>query len=265
MGQRSGQPVIRVTVWGENVHEKRDQSVRDLYPAGMHAAIAAGIAEHLPGAVVRTATLDQPGQGLTEQVLAGTDVLTWWGHLAHDEVADEVAERVKSRVLQGMGLVVLHSGHWSKVFRSLMGTSCSLRWRSDGEAELVWTVSPAHPIAAGVPPVFRIGAQEMYGEYFDIPRPDELVFISSFAGGEVFRSGCCFYRGAGRVFYFSPGDQEYPVYHHPVVRKVIANGVRWAYREQGPLPGPCRLERMPAGWLGALDAGAAGAPGQDGA
>jgi len=256
MAHQDDRGAIRVTVWGENRHEQRDESVRTLYPDGMHATIADGIAEHLgAAAVVRTATMDQPEHGLSEEVLAGTDVLTWWGHIAHDEVADAVVERVKARVLQGMGLLVLHSGHWSKIFRSLMGTSCNLRWRSAGEPELVWTVNRAHPIAVGVPPVFRIDAQEMYGEYFDIPQPDELVFISSFGGGEVFRSGCCFHRGAGRVFYFSPGDQEYPVYHHPAVRKVIANGVRWAYREGGPLPEPYQLEMMPSGWIDDFVAG----------
>jgi trehalose utilization protein len=242
--------MTRVTVWGENLHEQRDELVRKLYPEGMHAAIAAGIAEHLgEHATVRTVTLDQPEHGLTEQVLAETDVLTWWGHIGHDRVADEIVARVKQRVLQGMGLVVLHSGHFSKIFRSLMGTSCNLRWRSVGERELVWNVNPAHPVAQGIPPVFEIAAHEMYGEFFDIPQPDELVFISSFAGGEVFRSGCCFYRGAGRVFYFSPGDQDYPVYHHPVVRRVIANGVSWACRADGPLAVPYQVEQMPAGWL----------------
>jgi trehalose utilization protein len=242
--------MARVTVWGENLHEQRDELVRKLYPEGMHAAIAAGIAEHLgEHATVRTATLDQPEHGLTEQVLAETDVLTWWGHIGHDRVRDEIVARVKQRVLQGMGLVVLHSAHFSKIFRSLMGTSCNLRWRSVGERELVWNVNPAHPIAQGIPPVFEIAAHEMYGEFFDIPQPDELVFISSFAGGEVFRSGCCFYRGAGRVFYFSPGDQDYPVYHHPVVRQVIANGVSWACRADGPLAVPYQVEQMPAGWL----------------
>jgi trehalose utilization protein len=242
--------MVRVTVWGENLHEQRDELVRKLYPEGMHAAIAAGISEHLgEHATVRTATLDQAEHGLTEQVLAETDVLTWWGHIGHDRVADEIVARVQQRVLQGMGLVVLHSGHFSKIFRSLMGTSCNLRWRSIGERELVWNVNPAHPVAQGIPPVFEIAAHEMYGEFFDIPQPDELVFISSFAGGEVFRSGCCFYRGAGRVFYFSPGDQDYPVYHHPVVRQVIANGVSWACRADGPLPVPYQVEQMPAGWL----------------
>jgi len=242
--------LIKVTVWGENLHEQRDESVRKLYPDGMHTTIAAGIAEYLGAdAVVRTATLDQPEHGLTDEVLLQTDVLTWWGHIGHEQVDDEVVDRVKQRVLQGMGLVVLHSGHWSKIFRSLMGTSCNLRWRSVGERELVWMVAPAHPIAAGIPPVFAIDAQEMYGEYFDIPQPDELVFISSFAGGEVFRSGCCFHRGAGRIFYFSPGDQEYPVYHNDNVRKVLANGVRWACRAEGPLPKPYELQNMPVGWL----------------
>ena len=242
--------MIRVTVWGENVHEKRDASVRLLYPDGMHSAIAAAIRENLGATCeVATATLDEPEHGLSDEVLARTDVLTWWGHIAHGEVSDDVVERVKRRVLAGMGLVVLHSGHWSKIFKSLMGTSCNLRWRSIGEREIVWNVNPAHPVAQGVPALFGIEAQEMYGEYFDIPQPDELVFISSFAGGEVFRSGCCFHRGAGRIFYFSPGDQEYPVYHHPIVGKVIANGVAWACRESGVLGEPYQLRNMPSGWI----------------
>jgi trehalose utilization protein len=171
--------------------------------------------------------LDDPGQGLPDAVLAETDVLTWWGHIAHDEVADDLVDRVQQRVLAGMGLVVLHSGHWSKIFKRLMGTSCALRWRNGDDRELVWTVDPSHPVAAGVPSPIVIPAQEMYGEFFDIPAPDELVFVSSFTGGEVFRSGCAFRRGRGRIFYFSPGDQDYPVYHHPDVRRVIANAAVW--------------------------------------
>jgi trehalose utilization protein len=220
---------IRVTVWGENRHEQHDESVARIYPDGMHSTIADGIRENLgDGAVVRTATLDEPEHGLTDEVLAQTDVLTWWGHIAHGEVSDDVVERVHRHVLSGMGLVVLHSGHWSKIFVKLMGTSCTLRWRAEQDRELVWTVDPTHPIAQGVPQPIDISGQEMYGEFFDIPAPDELVFISSFSGGEVFRSGCTFRRGHGRIFYFSPGDQEYPVYHHRDVRRVIANGVAWA-------------------------------------
>ena len=221
---------LRVVVWNEHVHERREKSVRKIYPDGMHAPIVEGIVRELgPDVAVKVATLDDPEHGLTAEVLANTDVLTWWGHAAHDRVADEVVERVHRRVLEGMGIVVLHSGHMSKIFVRLMGTSCRLRWRSDpgGERELIWTVNPSHPIAAGVPQPIVIPHQEMYGELFDIPPPDDLVFISWFEGGEVFRGGCCYQRGAGRVFYFSPGDQEYPVYHQPEVQKVIANAVAW--------------------------------------
>ncbi|TWD82846.1 trehalose utilization protein [Kribbella amoyensis] len=224
---------LRVLVWGENRHEQRDENVAALYPDGMHTTIQRGIEENLgAAATVRTATLDEPEHGLTDEVLAETDVLVWWGHAAHDEVDDQVVDRVQEHVLAGLGLVVLHSGHWSKIFRKLMGTTCTLRWRNERDRELVWTVDPTHPIAQGVPQPIEIEAQEMYGEFFDIPVPDELVFVSNFSGGEVFRSGCTFRRGHGRIFYFSPGDQDYPVYHHRDVRKVIANGVAWAYTDR---------------------------------
>jgi trehalose utilization protein len=241
---------IRVTVWGENVHEDRDPQVRAIYPDGMHETIASGLRDLLgAGAEVRAVTLQQPEHGLPQDVVDATDVLLWWGHIAHDEVSDAVVDRVQEAVLGGMGLLVLHSAHYARIFKRLLGTSCSLRWRNAGERELVWTVAPGHPIAHGVPHPLVIEAQEMYGEHFDIPAPDELVFVSSFAGGEVFRGGCCFARGRGRIFYFSPGDQEYPVYHHPDVRRVLANAVRWAAppaREHGGAPG---APESPAGWF----------------
>lgn len=240
---------IRVTVWNENVHEQREQAVKERYPDGIHGAIAAGLSDHLgDGVAVRTATLAEPEHGLTEDVLNQTDVLTWWGHAAHGEVEDEIVDRVQRHVLAGMGLVVLHSGHLSKIFRRLMGTTCTLRWRNGDDRELVWTLKPRHPVAAGVPSPIIIPEQEMYGEVFDIPDPDELVFISSFAGGEVFRSGCTFHRGNGRIFYFSPGDQEYPVYHHPDVRRVIANAVGFVAPPVAERDEP-RLQRVDAGWF----------------
>jgi trehalose utilization protein len=239
---------LRVTVWNEGRHEQQNPAVAARYPEGIHGAVAGAVAEHLGGtAEVGTATLDEPEHGLTEDVLAATDVLTWWGNLAHREVSDEVVKRVHRRVLAGMGLVVLHSGHLSKIFTRLMGTTCTLRWRSGRDREVVWTVAPTHPVAAGVPHPFVIDEQEMYGEYFDIPVPDELVFLSSFSGGEVFRSGCAFRRGHGKIFYFSPGDQDYPVYHHPHVRHVIANAVRWAAPEvDRSVP---RLVHSESGWF----------------
>jgi len=240
--------MVRVTVWGENVHERTEDHVRERYPEGMHGAIAAGL-ELLLGDQVetRTATLDQPEHGLPQAVIDRTDVLTWWGHIAHDQVDDAIVDRVHAAVLGGMGLLVLHSGHYSKILRRVLGTSCSLKWRNEGERELVWTVNPSHPIAQDVPHPIVIPEQEMYGEHFDIPEPDELVFISSFAGGEVFRSGCCFQRGAGRIFYFSPGDQDYPVYLQPEIRRVLANAVTWAApRTRGPVP---EAPNAPRGWF----------------
>jgi trehalose utilization protein len=226
---------IRVTVWNEGRHEKRSPEIARIYPKGIHGAIADYLATQ-PDMTVRTATLDEPEHGLTEQVLAETDVLTWWGHMAHGEVRDDVVDRVHQRVLEGMGLIVLHSGHYSKIFRRLMGTTCSLRWREIGEKERIWVVETGHPIAAGLPPYFEIPHAEMYGERFDIPQPDSVVFISWFAGGEVFRSGCCFTRGNGKIFYFRPGHETYPIFHQAEVLKVIGNAVRWAAPVDGPTP-----------------------------
>jgi trehalose utilization protein len=215
----------------------------------MHNTIADALRARLAGAEVRTATLDQPEHGLTEAVLAATDVLTWWGHVGHDQVSDAIVERVYRRVLNGMGLVVLHSGHYSKPFIKLMGTSCSLRWREADDREVVWTVNPGHPIAAGVPQAVVIPRQEMYGEYFDIPQPDELVFISSFTGGEVFRSGCAYRRGKGRVFYFSPGHETYPVYHDKSVQRILANAVSWAHNVAPPPYVTAEATNAPTGWF----------------
>lgn len=195
----------RVTVWNEFRQERSDPPVRAVYPDGIQAAIADGLGD--AGFEVRIATLDEPEHGLTHAVLADTDVLTWWGHVAHTEVDDAVVERVHQRVLDGMGLIVLHSGHFSKIFKRLMGTSCDLKWREAGEHERLWVVDPSHPIAEGLGESFVIEHEEMYGEHFDIPAPDGLVFVSWFQGGEVFRSGCCYQRGRGRIFYFRPGHE----------------------------------------------------------
>ncbi len=217
---------VKVTIWNEYRHEKSDQEVRDVYPQGLHTPIA----EYLKslGMSVKIATLDDPEHGLTEEVLEKTDVLIWWGHMAHHEVKDEIVERVQQRVLNGMGLIVLHSGHVSKIFKKLMGTTCELKWREIGEKERVWVVEPGHPIADGLSEYFEIPHEEMYGERFDIPAPDTLVFVSWFAGGEVFRSGCCYQRGTGKIFYFRPGHETLPTYYQAEVQKVIGNAVKWA-------------------------------------
>ncbi len=218
--------MIRVTVWNEFRHEKKNEQVRAIYPEGMHNTIAAHLRQQ--GFSARTATLDEPDHGLSEAVLTETDVLMWWGHMAHHEVRDDIVDKVYQRVLDGMGLIVLHSAHHSKIFKRLMGTSGNLKWREVGERERIWVIEPGHPIAEGLGDYFEIPQVEMYGERFDIPAPDTLVFISWFEGGEVFRSGCCYQRGRGRVFYFRPGHETFPIYHQPEVQCVITNAVRWA-------------------------------------
>ena len=241
---------IRVTVWNEFWHENPDhwdyvkrawmsagyseesaveetEGVREIYPEGIHAVIAGHLDSQ--GFSVRTATLDEPEHGLSEAVLDETDVLLWWGHAAHEKVEDAIAERVCKRIVdEGMGFIALHWGAGSKVFRKLMGASCSVTPRVDGEREQVWVVEPGHPIARGLGKSFVIPQTEMYGEPFDIPTPDTIVFISWYPGGEVFRSGCCFLRGRGKIFFFSPGHETYPIYHQSEVQQVIANAVGWA-------------------------------------
>lgn len=218
--------MIRVMIYNEYVHEKSDEAVRAIYPEGIHMALK----QHLEDDEIQisTVTLDELPDGLTDEVLENTDVLVWWGHVAHHKVPDEVAVRVQQAVLRGMGMIVLHSGHHSKPFKLLMGTSCNLTWREDGDYELVWVCNPAHPIAQGIGRFIKLEEEETYGEPFGVPEPDELVFIGSYEGGEVFRSGCCYCKENGRVFYFQPGHETVPTYHHPEIIKVIRNAIKWA-------------------------------------
>ncbi|MDB5084772.1 MAG: trehalose utilization protein ThuA [Bacilli bacterium] len=221
-------------MWNEYRHEKRHEKVAAVYPNGIHAAIAEAFSAD--DFAVRTATLDEPEHGLSQETLEATDVLIWWGHMAHGDVADEVVERVHKRVLGGMGLIVLHSGHFSKIFKKLMGTTCDLKWREANEKERLWVVEPGHPIAAGIGQYIELDREEMYGERFDIPQPDGLIFVSWFEGGEVFRSGCTYHRGQGKIFYFRPGHETFPTYYNPEIRRVITNAARWAAPVEGPKP-----------------------------
>ncbi len=227
MNDNNRDAAVRVTVWNEFRHERHDAEVKKLYPHGIHTVIASGL-EARGGVQVRTATQDEPEHGLTAEALAGTDVLIWWGHIAQHDVQDEIVARIHRRVLEGMGLIVLHSAQGAKIFHALMGTSCTIIWREAGEKERLWNVAPTHPITRGIGPYFELPHTEMYGERFDIPAPDELIFISWFTGGEVFRSGCCWERGHGRVFYFRPGHETYPIYYDHNVITVLHNAVQWA-------------------------------------
>ncbi len=218
---------IRVTVWNEYRHEKSEESIRAIYPNGIHGAVKEFLDTH-DDLEVRLAALDDPDQGLPDEVLNNTDVLMWWGHMSHEDVSDALVEKIKRRVYDdGMGFIAMHSAHMSKPFRAIVGTSGKLLW-SDDQHELIWNVMPGHPITAGIPEHVDLGTEEMYGEPFMIPQPDELLFIGWFEHGYVFRSGCTFYRGRGKVFYFQPGHEACRSFYNEYVQKILYNGVKWA-------------------------------------
>lgn len=235
---------IRTVVWGENVHEQKNKVVADIYPTGMHQCIADALNTD-ESITATTATLQEPEHGLPLERLQETDVLLWWGHAAHGDVSDEIVERVAEQVHAGMGLIVLHSGHFAKIFKRLMGTPCNLTWREAGERERLWLTSRNHPIAAGLPDHFELENEEMYGEPFGIPEPMETVFVSWFQGGEVFRSGVTYKRGAGNVFYFRPGHETYPTYHDANVQTVLRNAVKWAYNPAKRIEKPNDAPNVP--------------------
>lgn len=219
--------MIKVLVWNEFIHEKDpDCKASEIYPDGIHKAIADFLGKE-DDIVVRTATLDDENCGISKEILADTDVIIWWGHCGHDKVPDDVAEMVQEAVLNGMGAIFLHSAHKSKPFMRLMGTTCSLIWRESDDMERVWVSAPYHPIARGFDRYFELPADETYGEPFGIPTPEEIVFMGWYTGGEVFRSGCTWTRGNGRVFYFQPGHETYPTYKNPTIQRVILNAVHW--------------------------------------
>ena len=244
--------MIRVTVWYEYIQESgklpkefepqdipRENmagfrqsiengaaKIREVYPRGVMGTLAEHLAACEDMEIVNV-NMYMPDYGLPDEVLNNTDVLIWWSHLGNDAIPDSLANKVKERVLKGMGFIVLHSAHSSKPLRELLGTSGILRWREEDFCRM-WNVMPTHPISQGIPEYVELEEEEMYGEPFDIPKPDDVVFASWFRGGEVFRSGCTWTRGYGKIFYFQPGHETNPSYHNPYVKRIIENVVRWA-------------------------------------
>ena len=225
--QRIKRNVIRVTIWNEFQHEKKKPEVKALYPDGIHAFVRdfLKVNEDLE---IRLAALCDPDQGLPDKVLESTDVLIWWGHVAHAQVDDALVERIRNRVYLGkMGFIALHSAHHSKPFKAIVGTNGNLSWGRN-QKEIMWTMMPSHEIAAGIPDHFLLEEEELYSEPFYIPQPDALVFGAWFEDGHIMRAGACFHRGAGKVFYFQPGHETCKSFYNPYVQKIIKNAVYWA-------------------------------------
>lgn len=214
---------INVTVWNEYRHEKQKSQIAEIYPAGIHNLIKEFL--ECDDIKVTTATLDDPEHGLPDEILNNTDVLIWWGHTAHKEVSDELVEKIRERVYNGMGFLPIHSAHHSKPFKAILGTTGNLTWGRNQKA-IIWNVNPTHPIAAGVPSHFELN-EEMYGEPFFIPKPDDLIFNTWFEDGNLLRGGATFTRGAGKIFYFHPGHEECESLKNEIVQKIIKNAVYW--------------------------------------
>lgn len=234
--------MIKVTIFNEFLHEQEDERVKAVYPNGIHNQLKSFLESD--DVVVRTVVeYDSERKvitdcGITDELLDDTDVLIWWGHVGHQHVPDEIVEKCYKHVLNGMGAIFLHSAHHSKLFKKLMGTSCNLKWR-DGEKERLWNINPIHPIMQGIGEFFDVPAEEMYGEMFDIPTPDELLMIGTYTSHEVFRSACTWQRAYGKVFYFQPGHESNPTYKIPEVQTIIKNAVQWAkpvMRQELPCP-----------------------------
>lgn len=220
--------MTKVTIYNEFIHEKIYENVKSVYPDGIHSVLKDFLEKS--DCSVNLAHFDQKNHGLSEEILSKTDVLVFWSHCKQNEFSDEVSKNIQKHVLSGMGLVALHSAHFSKPVKMLLGTSMTLRWKHD-DRQRIFCTAPNHQIAQGIPPFFEIPKEEMYGEYFDIPKPDDVIFTSWFESGEVFRSGCTFTRGNGRIFYFQPGHEEYPVYYQSEIQKIITNAVKWCAKK----------------------------------
>ncbi|MDY3304381.1 MAG: ThuA domain-containing protein [Clostridia bacterium] len=223
--------MINVLICNEFYHEQTEENVKKIYPNGIHGAIS----DFLGCDDIKVTTVTEydenlnlvPDYGITDEMLKETDVIMWWGHMRHGEVSDELVEKIHNQILCGMGAIFLHSAHHSKLFKKLQGTTCNLCWREEAR-ERLWNIVPAHPIMRGIGDYFDIEKEEMYGERFEIPKPDELLMIGTYNTGEVFRSACTWQKLNGRVFYLQPGHESNPIYYIPEIQTIIRNAVRWA-------------------------------------
>ncbi len=269
---------VRVLVWDERQKEQKQVYANFL---------GNEIANHLrsrQGFTVQSVGLDDPQQGLPDEVLDQAQVLIWWGHVRHTEIKPEKGRQIVERVKAGkLALIALHSAHWSTPFIEAMyertridarrrypdaatkiefvpmagflaptydslltpayyalhagGVVKNVRvdlpncvfpsYRHDAKHSRVTMLHPEHPIAQGVPPVFEVSQTEMYDEPFHVPEPDAVIFQETFRDGGWFRGGMVWTLGKGKVFYFRPGHETYPVFKEEYPLRILENAARW--------------------------------------
>lgn len=216
----------KVVVWSEGTAPKT------VYPYDVNTAIAEGL-QPLKDWQIITASITDPDQGLSDDLLNSTSVLIWWGHQKHGDVKDELVAKIVRRVKEGgMGFIATHSAHYSKPLKALLGTNCGWKYYTDDGARVDLIVkSPKHPIAKGVKN-FTVPKTERYGDPFEVPPAETVVFdgIYTLPNGtkENAQQGMTWSVGKGRVFYFQPGHESYPIYFQEEIRHIFRNGVQWA-------------------------------------
>lgn len=219
-----------VVVWSEGTAPK------EVYPNDINGAIAEGLKE-LKGWEVVVANLSDPNQGLPDELLNRADVLIWWGHQRHDQVKDPLVSKIVKRVKEdGMGFISLHSSHFAKPNKALMGTACSWgAYVGDSTTLKVTVKDPGHPIAKGVKE-FTIVHNERYSDPYAVPTPQSVVFegIATLKDGKVDPSqqGFTWQIGKGKMFYFQPGHETNPVFYDANVGRIMINAVQWAAPEK---------------------------------
>jgi len=226
-------PRKTVVVWSEGTAPK------NVYPNDINTAIAEGFraSAQMKDWDVVVANLSDPDQGLPDALLNKADVLIWWGHKKHGDVKDALVDKIEKRVKEdGMGFIALHSAHFAKPNKRLMGAPCTFAaYKGDNKETVVKVAMPDHAIVKGVATEFTIENHERYSDPYAVPTTSEKPFggihIHKDGTREESIQGYCWNVGKARYFYFQAGHETNPIYFNPEIRKIMANAVLWASKQ----------------------------------
>lgn len=223
-------PKKTVVVWSEGTAPK------EIYPNDINGAIAEGLKASplMKDWDVVIAGIDDPDQRISDELLKKTDVLIWWGHKKHGDVKDALVDKIEKRVKEeGMGFIALHSAHFAKPNKRIMGTPCTFAaYVCDNKENVVSVAMPNHPICKGVAKTFTVANDERYSDPYAVPTPDAVpltaIQVRNDGTKEEAKMGFCWTVGKARMFYLQMGHETNPIYFDPEIRKVMANAVLWA-------------------------------------